>query len=300
MRIAGLVLVVSLGAAAALGCKSKGDSEAAPDPQQQDLIARRDALMAARTKLQSERDSVEAQIKDTEAKGGDTADLVKKKQDLDSQIESQTSDLLSIVNSKLDALKLTGDRSMAAREAELASRERSLADREARVAEREHQLIQRDADLAQRWKDTCSAGPPVIIQQTASKGGSYTKKDVSDLIARAKAAMAKKGLITSDLGSSANLESEAGKALNDNDMSKAYFAAAQLTAAVDAIAVNRPFIQAKTARLQGELKSRSGKLDDATNQELAQILGDVMQKYNDGDFIAANRRLNQLAYMMGK
>jgi hypothetical protein len=39
----------------------------------------------------------------------------------------------------------------------------------------------------------------------------------------------------------------------------------------------------------------AGSLDEAANKELAEILGDVMQKYNDGDFGAANKRLNTLA-----
>jgi hypothetical protein len=301
MRIAGLLVVLALCA-----CKTKGEAEAAPDPAaikaQQDLLARRDALLAARTKLQGERDTVVEEIKDAEAKGSDATELQKKKAELDSQIESSTSDLISMVNSKLDALKQTGDKreGVAAREAEIAAREKTVADREARVADRERQLVQRDFELAQRWKDTCNVGAaPVIIQQAPPKGGNYTKADVSALVGKAKATMAKKGLITSDLpGPAQALESEASKALNDNDMSKAYFAAAQFAATVDSLAINRPFIQAKTARLQAQIKA--SKVDEATQKQLAQILGDVMQKYNDGDFSAANHRLNQLAQMLNK
>jgi hypothetical protein len=42
------------------------------------------------------------------------------------------------------------------------------------------------------------------------------------------------------------------------------------------------------------------KLDEGTNKQVADGLGDVMQKYNDGDFSAANRRLNQLASILAK
>jgi hypothetical protein len=139
----------------------------------------------------------------------------------------------------------------------------------------------------------------MIIQSAAPKDGKYTTKDVGALIQKAKALMTKKNLIPSDLpGPAQTLESEAAKALDDNDMSKAYFAAAQLVATIEAITVNRQFIQAKTARLSAQAKGM--KLDDATNKQIADGLGDVMQKYNDGDFGAANRRLNQLAGILAK
>lgn len=303
--MAGFFLVVCLGAATLFGCKNKS-SDAAPDPDalkaQQELIARRDKLIEARKKLQADRDKVDLEIKDIESKGGDASEQIKKRAELDNQLETSTSDLISMVNGKLDAMKQSTDKSanVAGREAEVASRERSVADREARLAEREHALSQRESEAAQRWKDSCNTGSaPVIIQQAAPKNGKYTNADVSALIQKAKAAMAKKGLITTDLpGPAQGLEGEASSAMNDGDMSKAYFAAAQLVATVDALTVNRAFIQAKMARISAQVKS--AKLDDATNKELAEILGDVMQKYNDGDFAAANRRLNQVAAILAK
>lgn len=305
MRTAGLVVLLCLGVAVS-GCKNKGDADPAPDPAavkaQQELIARRDKLLETRKKLQDDRDKIELEIKEIQAKGGDASEQIKKRDDLDTQLETSTSDLISMVNSKLDAMKQTGDKTanVAGREAEIASREKAVADREARVAERERALTQRDFESAQRWKDTCSTGAaPVIIQQTAPKSGNYTNKDVSALIGKARSAMNKKGIINSDLpGPAQSLESEASRAMNDNDMSKAYFAAAQLVATVDAITINRAFIQAKTARLSAQVKST--KVDEATNKQLADILGDVMQRYNDGDFGAANKRLNQLALMLAK
>lgn len=302
MRIVGLMLVVCLGAAALAGCKNKDTANAAASDAeilkaQQELIARRDKLLEARKKLQADRDKIDLEIKDIESKGGDASEQIKKRAELDSQLESSTTDLVSMISGKIDAMKQTSDKTanVAAREAEIASRERQLADREARIAERERALTQRDFESAQRWKESCATGAaPVIIQQTAPKSGNYTARDVSALISKAKRAMGKKGLINSDLPAAAQgLEGEASKALNENDMSKAYFAATQLVASVDGITVNRQFIQAKMARLSAQVKS--AKPDEATNKELASILGDVMQKYNDGDFGAANRRLNTLA-----
>jgi DNA repair exonuclease SbcCD ATPase subunit len=299
MRGAALVVMIGL----ACGCKTKGDADAAPDPAalkaQQDLLARRDKLLQTRQQLQTDRDTLEDKVKTIEAGGGDASNEKKKIADLNNQIDNSTATELSQVNTKLDALKQTGDRSanVAGREADIATRERTLAEREARVADREKSLVQRDADLAQRWKDTCTSGPPVIIQAPVPKGGNYTKKDVSDLVARAKSAMQKKGLLVGDLpGPAQQLESEASKAINDNDMSKAYFAAAQLSSTVDSIQINRAFIQAKIGRLQDQIKS--SKQDAATTQQLSSVLSDVIQRFGDGDFPGANRRLNQLAAML--
>lgn len=303
MRIAGILVFVCL-SAGLLGCKNKGDADAAPDPEavkaQQELIAKRDKLLEARKKLQTDKDKLDVEIKEIQAKGGDASEQLKKKAELETELESSNENLISLVNSKLDGLGKAADKTaqVASREAEIASREKAVADREARIADREKALATRDAESAARWKESCSVGAPMIIQSAAPKDGKYTNKDVSALIQKAKAVMNKKGLIGSDLGPAATLESEAGKALNENDMSKAYFAAAQLVATVDAIVVNRQFIQAKTARLSAQAKGM--KLDEGTNKQVADGLGDVMQKYNDGDFSAANRRLNQLAAILAK
>jgi hypothetical protein len=304
MRIAGILVVLCLGLTSG-GCKNKGDADSTPDPEavkaQQELIARRDKLLEARKKLQSDKEQLDIEIKEIQAKGGDASEQLKKKAALESELESQSETMLSLVNSKLDGLGAAADKTaqVAAREASIASRERAVADREARIAERERVLAQRDAESATRWKESCAVGAQTIIQAAPVKDGKYTKKDVSALIQKAKKEMTKKGLINSDLpGPAQTLEAEAGKALNDNDTSKAYFAAAQLVGTVEAIAINRQFIQAKTARLSAQAKGT--KLDEATNKQLADILGDVMQKYNDGDFGAANRRLNQLASTLAK
>jgi myosin heavy subunit len=298
MRGAWLVVAVCLWT----GCKNKGDADAAPDPAalkaQQELLARRDKLLQKQEQLKSDRDKLETDIKTKEAAGSDASAEKKQLADINTQLDTSPNELTQL-NSKLDELKVSGDRSanVAGREADIASRERALAEREARVADREKQLVQRDADLAQRWKDACVSAPPVVIQAPTAKGGNYTKKDVSDLVARAKAAMQKKGLLVGDLpGPAQQLESEAGKALNDNDMSKAYFAAAQFASTVDSIQISRTFIQAKIARLQDQIKS--SKQDAATTQQLSSILSDVISKFGDGDFASANKRLNQLAGML--
>ena len=300
MRLVGVVLALAMFAS---GCKGKDNADAAPDPAalkaQQELLARRDKLLEQRQKLEEKSTGLDVEIKQIEQQGGDASAKKKEKADIDSQLDNSTATELQQLNTKLDTMKQSGDRSaqMASREAEVANREAAVAQRERALADREKNLITRDAEMAARWKDTCQASStPVIIQQPA-KGGNYSKKDVSDLIARARAGMAKKGLLVADLpGPAQSLESEASKALNDNDTSKAYFVASQLVGMVDSIQINRPFIQAKMARVQAQIKS--SKQDDATTQQLSGILSQVIQNFGDGDFNAANKRLNQLVAML--
>jgi hypothetical protein len=300
MRIVRIVIALGLAAA---GCKGTSDAASAPDPAaikaQQDLLRRRDALIEQREKLERERTQVVEQIKATEASGGDTKALAKQRDDLTAQIDGQSaelgqmSDKISTLSTKLDSAA-----DIAGREEKLASREGRVAGREAQLGERERLLAQREAALAQREKDTCGSAPPMIIQQAAPRGdGKYTKADIQPLLARARAAMQKKGVLVGDLpGPAQGLEGESTRAMADNDWGKAYFAAAQLVATVDAVKIDRAFIQAKTGRLSAQVKA--SKPDDATNQQLAGVLSDVMQKYNDGNFAAANQRLNQLAALL--
>jgi hypothetical protein len=300
MRLVGVVLALGI---LASGCRSKGDADASPDPAalkaQQELLARRDKLLEQRQHLEEKRTGLDMEIKEIEKQGGDASQKKKEKADIDSQLDNTSATELQQLNAKLDTMKQSGDRSaqIASREAEVANRESAIATRERALADREKNLITRDAEMAARWKDTCQASSaPVIIQQPA-KGGNYSKKDVSDLIARARSGMNRKGLLVADLpGPAQALESEASKALNDNDTSKAYFVASQLVGMVDSIQINRPFIQAKMARVQAQIKS--SKQDEATTQQLSGILSQVIQNFGDGDFNAANKRLNQLVAML--
>jgi len=295
MRLVGILAVLCL---VASGCKSKGDADAAPDPAaikaQQELVAKRDAMLKKRQELEKQADQIDQQINEAKAAGSDTADLEKQKTEIEKQIDSQQNDY-SEINTKLDQIKISGDKAaqIASREAEISSRERIIAERESAVAQREKALAQRESDMAQRWKDSCTIAAPAAPVVITKPDGKYTKKDVTELVARARAQMNRKGLIASDLGSNSNLESEASKALNENDVTTAYFAATHLLQAVDGITVNRAFIQAKYNRLAAQVKGSKG-----DEKQLADILGDVMQKYNDGNFVAANVRLNQLAGML--
>lgn len=297
-----ILVALCLALAAGTGCKGKGDATNAPDPAvlkaQQELIARRDALLAQRQKLAGERDKLSEEIKQVEAKGGDTTELSKKKADLEQQLQTQDTELDTIrtnVETTLAKIAAAGDAAagMATREANMGSREGRVAQRETQVGERERALAAREAQLAQREKETCGAAAPMIIQQVAPpKGSNYTRKEIEPLLTRARKTMAQKGILAGDLGAAANLEADATKAMADGDWGKAYLAAAQLAATVDQIKVDRAFVSAKHGRLHARVKS--GKLDESTTQALTEGMKEVLQKYGDGDFVAANKKLNQL------
>ena len=301
MRLVALAVAVGLcGAVAA--CKGGSEASTAPDPAavkaQQDLLKRRDALLEQRERLESARQQIVEQIQKTEASGGDTKDLAKQRDDLTAQIDGQSaelgqmSDKLSNLSSKLDSAA-----AIAGREDKIAQREDRVARREDWIGEREKAIAAREEKLAQREKETCGTAAPVIIQAPAKADGKYTKADVQPLLARARATMSKKGVLVADLpGPAQGLEGESTRAMAEGDWGKAYFAAAQLVATVDAVKIDRAFIQAKTARLSNQVKA--SKVDDGTNQQLAGVLSDVMQKYNDGNFAAANQRLNALAALL--
>jgi hypothetical protein len=301
MRLVGLAVALGLcGAVAA--CKTGSEASTAPDPAavkaQQDLTKRRDALLEQRERLETARQQIVAEIQKTEATGGDTKALAKQRDDLTAQIDGQSaelgqmSDKLSSLSSKLDSAA-----AIAVREDKIAQREDRVSRREAGIGEREKAIAQREEKLAQREKETCGTAPAMIIQAPAKTDGKYGKADVQPLLARARATMSKKGVLLADLpGPAQGLEGESTRAMADGDWGKAYFAAAQLVATVDAVKIDRAFIQAKTSRLSTQVKAT--KLVETANQQLAGVLSDVMQKYNDGNFGAANQRLNQLAALL--
>jgi len=297
--------LISLAVLFAVGCKSKDNANASPDPEalkaQQELIARRDALMQQRQTMETEIGKLDAEIQTKKAANEDTTELEKRKHDLEAKLKGQDTDLTSLT-SKIDQVVSQGGNAanIASREAAMSQREKSVAQREKEFSDRERQIASREAALAQREKETCGAATPMIIQSAPPKsGGSYGKSDVAPLLARAKEAMRKKGILPGDLpGGAQGLENQATDAMGANDWNKAYFAAQQLLAIVDSIKIDRLFIQAKMGRMNKQVNA--SKLDEDTNKQLVAILSDVAQKYNDGNFAAANTRLNQLAAQLNK
>ena len=306
-----ITLLVSLA-----GCKGKdkgNDSEAAAATVKddssakaaEDLLAKRDALMKSRQTLQEERAVLEAERqKILEANpGGDTSEIDKKLEESRSQEEQLTSQE-SALGDQMEAflqtakdVTATGNAQelVAARESGVANREKAMASREDRVAQREKDLAQREKALAEREREMCSGGGggTTIIQTTVDPKAKYSKRDVEKDLKKAREAMSKKGILSSDLpAQAAGLEKEATKSMADGDYGPARFAASQLLATVEAMKIDRAFISGKIGRLSKRMKGAT--LEDAKQKEVDELFADATAKYGDGDYAGANKKLNAI------
>jgi hypothetical protein len=307
-RLLLLIAVVLVG-----GCKDSqtGAQGKAADPaaikQQQDLLARRDALLRSRQEIQDEQQKLEVERAALLQSGADTSEVDKKKEALASQekeLATQESALLDQFErqlAELSALRAAGvDQSarVAARETAMASREKTVAGREERVAAREATLADRERKLAQRERDTCSAAAPATIIQTVdAKGSKYNKRDVEPVLRRAREAMASKGVLRGDLPAPAQeLEREATEGMAQGDYGSAYLAARTLAATVDSIKIDRAFISAKIGRLSQRMKGV--KLEGGKQGQVDALFAEATSRYGDGDFASANRKLNQIVAMI--
>ena len=297
---AGLAIVISLVFAA--GCKSGGESEAdaAALKAQQELLAKRDALVAARDKLKTDREAIEVKITAAKAQGSDAAEYEKQRDDIDRQLADKS--LLSSLDSKLGEIKAAGDKATdtvgreqraADREKLAADREKLAADREQRAADREKLASEREVAANARAQECVASAAPVIMQvQAPPKGTNYTKSDVQPLLQRARNAIAKKGLLPSDLGPLAALEGESTKAMAAGDWGTAYLAANQLAQNVDALKVDQGFIRQKVLRFNASWAAH--KQDAATQKQIQDGTSEVTKSYSDAHYDVANARLNQL------
>jgi hypothetical protein len=297
LRWARLALLMGALAGVALGCKDEA-GVAAPDAAalraQQGLIARRNALLETRKRTQEERERLQAALAQAIKDGSDTSELQRKVDELDSQLEVQNDQLASefqALSSKLDSLASDQRSLLAEREAQVARREAEVARREAKLAERDARAAEREREAAR----ACAAPAPTMIVQSSGKVESHSRREIDAALRRARDTMGKRGLLLSDLPPYAQgLEREATRAMTEGDSGKAFLAATQLAATVDDLKVNKEFVRAKIGRLQGLIRAKGTKLDDATNKSMGAGMGEVMQRWGDGDFVRANDKLNQL------
>jgi hypothetical protein len=311
LRVA--LLLVSFGAAVA-ACKGKDKSadvessavvkDDSSAKAATDLLARRDALMKSRAQVKEEQEHLEVERQKIVEANGDTSEIDKKLEESKSQevqLSSQETALTDQMQAFLETAKdvtATGNAQqlVAARENGVATREKALATREDRVAQREAAMAAREKELADREKNTCGGGggTTTIIHEVADpKGEKYNKRDVEPLLKKAREAMSKKGILASDLpAQAAGLEKEATKSMADGDFGPAHYAAQSLNATVDAIKVDRGFVQGKIGRLSKRMQGK--KLDDAKQKEVEDLFSDATSKYGDGDYVGANKKLNQI------
>jgi hypothetical protein len=269
------------------------------NPLAEDLLARRDALMQSRQRIEAERAELEAERVRLVASGGDTSDVDRQLEEhraQEARIQGEDLALADQMSTLLESARVAGSaqQQVAAREAQMASRERTVASREDRVAQREAALAAREKVLADRERTTCGAtAPTTIIQTVDPKGAKYGKRDVEPVLKKARETMSKKGLLATDLPAQASgLEREATRAMADGDYGRARFAAQQLLATVEGQRVDRAFIAAKIGRLSAAMKGRT--LEAGGQKEVDAHFKDATERYGNGDFTGANRKLNQI------
>ncbi|MEZ4369049.1 MAG: hypothetical protein R2939_22620 [Kofleriaceae bacterium] len=181
-----------------------------------------------------------------------------------------------------------------------------LAQRDDQVGRISEQMVAMSKELssmrAELARQAASCGQPAavpttIIQTVDAKGSKYGRRDVEPMLTRARTNMSKKGLLAADLpGPAQGLEKEATAAMADADFGKAYFAASQLLATVDSIKIDRAFIGAKIGRLSARMKGRT--LEAGAQAQVDGLFREATEKYGDGDFGGANKRLNQIASLI--
>jgi chromosome segregation ATPase len=311
--VVGLVGLAGLGGLA--GCKDKADAKADPavtaaaDQADQDLLARRDALLTSRDKIGEEKSKLEAQINEARQAGGDTSELESQLAKLSTEQDANQDELLELLKrqnetykAQLESLRGQGgsDKAeIAALSAQLQRREGQLADMEKKIGSMVGQLADIRSDI-QKQAENCSAGggtTTIIQAPKLPSGARYSKKDVEPLLTKTRGLMSKRGITSADLPSGiASLEKEATSAMADGDYSKAFLAATTLHQNVDGMKVDKNFVSSKIARLNRQMKAK--KLDDATSKQVLDLFNEVGEKYNDGDFSGANKRLNTIAGLL--
>jgi hypothetical protein len=291
------------------GAKKAVAASEAIGKQEEDMLARRDALLNTRKKLKEKRAELRTKYAAIRAKGGDTKELDKEANALsaqetklveeESKLNGKLTELIekrkAMINSLASSVSNNPGAQLAGREAALASRESAVARREKSVGDREAALAKREREMAIRWKESCAVGavPTTIVQTVDAKGSSYTKRDVEPLLKRARRDMSRKGIRNSDLpGPVRSLEKEATKAMKKGDYGRARFAAAQLVATVRSIRINRAFVAAKIGRLSAVMKGK--KLSAAKQRKVDKLFKEAIAYHGDGRFRRANSRLNRI------
>jgi DNA repair exonuclease SbcCD ATPase subunit len=311
MALAVLALVVAVA-----GCKDKAAAKADPkaleaqNQADQDLLARRDALLQSREQIESKKTELQAKIDEAKKNGSDTTDLETELAKLSSEANANQDELVELLKRQNESYKAQiesmraagggggGNAEIAALSTQLRNRDNQLADMEKRLVAMAGQLSDIRDDI-QKQAETCGAGGSTTIIQAPKlpSGSKYNKKDVEPILTKARGVMSKKNVSMSDLpGGIAGLEKEAMSAMADGEYGKAYLAASTLLQNVEAIKIDKGFVSAKIARLNRVMKQK--KLDDATSKQVLDLFNEVGEKYNDGDFAGANKRLQEIAKLL--
>ncbi|MDF1565040.1 MAG: hypothetical protein P1V51_18520 [Deltaproteobacteria bacterium] len=174
----------------------------------------------------------------------------------------------------------------------LVEREGKMAGREADLARREKALAEREAALALREAALAGAAAPARVA-ASDPGRRVGRKEVERDHKKARQTMRARGILPSDLtGDASNLQqqiyqhSKAGRWLQAAD------AVEEFERAVQAIAIDEAFIQAKMARLNAARKK--AKLNAEKRTKVDSVLASATGAFADGRHGEANQRLNEI------
>ena len=199
-------------------------------------------------------------------------------------------------------------------------REEAIARREAAVAQREKDVAKREAEAARGLGDIRSMMEEVRTGVSAAKaaaaqapaaaparsssnagGEPATKVSVVKQQKSIKSKMEAKGILSEDLPATVrDLDANAGSAVSSKDYASAAEAFSQLGQAVDSIAINHAFVQAKMARInrQFEDKKVGNSIDDSKQKKIQTLLAEASDSFSDGRYDRANKKINQIYGIM--
>lgn len=226
-----------------------------------------------------------------------------------SDFERERSKLEKEKTRLLEQIAATGKRSGGAsveqREATVAGRERALARREAELAEREKEIGAKEREalaLLQQARELLTGldgtSKTIVVNRTVAAGANKrpTASAVRSSERKVRSVMRRKGILKADLSPAAReLERAAERAEKGQDYEEAANAYDQLLTAVNSIAVNKEFVQAKFGRINREVGSK--KLG-AKSKQINRLLNDVSGYFTDGRYESANRKINEIYALM--
>ena len=254
------------------------------DAQTQDLAKQMMKLMRAQEDMAAKRDAL-----DKERNG-----LLQKvigEPGTRAAVAAQAVAAPAVVAPAVDLAKVTGQ--VAAREGLIASREKSIAEREASLAEREKSLASREAALATRDSACASAA----AARPAAGGAGLNRAAVEKAYRALLALMDSKGVLASDLPAGKQKALKDAANFQKGDLAQAMAAVDQVEAAVNAIAVDGPFVSEKAKRV--DALQRSSK-NARAKEEVNRLLQEMARAYSDGHYHDANRALNNIVHLLQK
>jgi hypothetical protein len=279
-----------------------------------DLVAKRGTLLRERKQIIDERASLAEKRKavnpsdkaQVAALDNEEQQLSKKETDLVGQeselskkldqVLAQRAELIQKATAQVSVPGSTPEERAAKREQGVAQREKDVAKREEAVAEREQTLAQREQAQAKREKETCGTAVAMVAPAPKielPKALKYSQHDVEPVYKKALKVMQEHGLLSADLSpTGGRLLDDTRSAMQGGDYVRAKYDADALLQEVEAMHVDRSFINAKMARLSGAMKGKS--LDGDAKKQVDGLFGEVTTAYGDGKFSVANQKINRI------